>query len=142
MIFKNGYLHWDRGKGEQITDHFHALEFECQCGRCVGQRISVEIISRLELIRRDVGHRPLRITEGFRCSSYQNYLRNAKKPDGTPKYKTSVGVSQHQLGNAVDFLSGGYVHLQHIRPVFRAIGDGNTFFHVDLRDDKERYWIY
>lgn len=101
----------------------------------------MELVSRLELVRREAAA-PIKITNGYRCAAYQQSLRSAVNNDGSPRYKTSKKQSQHELGKAADFISNGRVHLQHVEPFFRAIGDAITWFHVDLRDDRQRRWTY
>lgn len=134
MTTDDAYYYWDRGDGSKLTNYFKASEFECRCG-CLKQRISKALLERLDDIREDLGD-PIQIHSGFRCAAKQAQL-------ATQGYETAKGVSQHELGNAADVSAVGMGELlQLLRGKFKAIGTARTFCHVDIRDDKQRYWSY
>lgn len=121
-----------------LGEWFHALEFQCNCGKCIAQKISKDLIDKLDVIREAFGS-PLFITSGYRCSEYQKVLRDRG-------VETSTGVSQHELGRAADIVITDPKRMVELRDLlskhFMAIGEGRTFTHVDLRADKIRRWGY
>jgi hypothetical protein len=136
------YFQWKRGANLQLSPHFNSSEFECSCRQCTDQKIAVALVEKLELVREEYGA-PLQITSAYRCLQRQKELLN------DPKIQT-VKNSQHTIGNAVDvrpvvrsLTSANMGRLLFIlRKQFRAIGLAATFYHVDLRADKEREWKY
>ena len=150
MRIENGYYIWNKGSKSKLGDYFSTNEFDCQChySSCVEQKISVDLINKLNLIRIEIGS-PLYVTSGFRCSRHQNDLR--KELNNGKKTLTVVAqtVSQHELGNAAD-ISPRVISMTKLRKivekVFDSIGLAKTFFHVDTRpkkaDGTKRIWNY
>jgi uncharacterized protein YcbK (DUF882 family) len=129
---------WIRGSQDENTKigHFKLKEFECSCG-CKEQQIDMELIERLNAVREQLKG-PIAISSGYRCANKQAQLRAAG-------YETAKGVSQHELGRAADIVTDLRKHAQLLSILeeeFNAIGIGKSFYHVDLRDDKHRYWSY
>ena len=132
-----GYYYWKRVESKQFTNYFNSNEFSCKCGKCEEQMISKELVYKLECLRNLI-HSPLKINEGFRCKGHQEDLKRRG-------YETSKGISQHELGNAVDL----HLHennkkliLEYCFRIFKCLGIANSFLHIDLRDDKNRVWLY
>lgn len=133
---------WRRGQGEALSPHFKAKEFECTDGVCSEQRIDMRLVERLEEVRVEIGL-PLIITSAFRCANRQSQLRKSG-------IKTAVGVSTHEMGQAVD-VTLPEAHrtaenmarlLELLDARFAAIGVAATFYHCDLRSDRKRRWEY
>lgn len=138
FVWRKGHL----GKYNKISDNFSLEEFECNCSQCDVQMMAIPFIYKLQAMRDEIGM-ALKVNEGFRCKYYQEFLRNAKKEDGTPKYKTAKNVSQHELGNAADIEAENVQLLKGTAPkYFRAIGTASNWIHVDGRTDKIRRWNY
>ena len=156
MIKKeNGFYLWKKGLDLPFpnTKYFETWEFDCSCNfsNCIEQKVSIELIEKLILIRETFGL-PVRITSSFRCSLYQKQLRLSGN-------QTAVGISQHELGKAAD-IQPTKMNKENLDKLFelcknefRAIGDARHkihpltgklrgFIHVDLRMDKERIWSY
>jgi len=138
----DGYYIWDKGYEYPLTDHFSTREFTCQCSHesCKEQRISIDLVDKLEKIRVEVGQ-PLIITSGFRCSAHQQDIR-----DSGQSTVVAVKKSTHELGDAADILpkdgkeiQGSFLKLcaQH----FDSIGLSDRFLHVDQRVGLRR-WNY
>jgi uncharacterized protein YcbK (DUF882 family) len=89
-------------------------------------------------MRKELGQ-PLIILSAYRCKEQQEKLRAEGK-------QTSKGVSQHELGRAVDLMSNGKTTEElvdsAVKAGFKSIGLARGWIHVDLRDDKERRWKY
>ena len=126
-----------------LGKYFNSSEFSCPCSSCLETKINAHLVEKLNAVREAFGF-PIRITSGYRCPDYQEGLK-------ARGYETAVGVSQHELGNAVDLqpaanASGVSIGMENLRKIlenyFAAIGEGRTFFHVDMRDDKTRRWSY
>jgi uncharacterized protein YcbK (DUF882 family) len=125
---------WDKSEKQQLSKHFSTEEFECKCKMptCKEQRISKELVDKLQTLREDVGI-PLVVTSGFRCLDHNIAIGGAKS-------------SQHLLGNAVDVRIGDLNRLLDLCiKHFKAVGDGRLkgFIHVDVRKtDKPLLWTY
>lgn len=138
----NGYYIWNKGEIFKLSDHFSTKEMDCQCNyeACKEQKISKDLIQRIEKIRLEV-NQPLVITSAFRCSKHQEDIRNSGASSVVAKKQ-----SQHELGNAVDIRPKDE---QGIRTTFLAIcekyfttiGLSNRFLHVDIRKEKIQ-WEY
>jgi zinc D-Ala-D-Ala carboxypeptidase len=131
------YVTWKKGLRAELSEHFSTWEFECRCSfpDCGEQKVAVELVKRLEAVRKEYG-KPITVTSGFRCNKKQESLR-------AQGYETAVGTSSHELGQAADITA---TQLTPLYPVvekhFQAIGQARSFLHVDLRDDKRRRWSY
>jgi len=142
MQLKDGYIYFQTGEDVQLTSHFNTREFECKEPDATDtHKISMELVSLMQIIRSEWGY-ALKITSGYRTSAYQQKLRDAG-------YQTAKGISQHELGNAVDFKSlyrspdFELTRLDNIvHTFFKTIGRARTFTHVDTRRDKQRFWHY
>lgn len=107
---------------------------------CKEQRISQDLISRLEKIRVDV-QQPVKVTSAFRCKEHQDYIRQSGVSTVVAKKQ-----SQHELGNAVDILpkDGKDIKTKFLdicSGYFQAIGLSDKFLHCDLRKEYIR-WKY
>lgn len=73
----DGYYIWKKGERAKLSEYFSTSEFDCQCHHdtCVEQRISVDLINKLDLVRIE-SNSPIYITSGFRCSRHQQDLRD------------------------------------------------------------------
>lgn len=129
------YYTWSRGSNLPLSAHFNAKEFTCKCGICKGQKISAELIKRLERVREAYGA-PITVTSGYRCANHQAALRKSG-------IQTAVGTSSHERAEATDLFGADMPKLlKLLESEFKSIGLANTFYHVDLRDDKIRRWTY
>lgn len=81
--------------------NFKRDEFKCPCGKCNGfpSEISLKLVSILQDIR-NYYNKPLNITSGIRCQSFNDSL------------KGSVKNSPHIKGLAVDFYVSGVEKLE------------------------------
>lgn len=128
-------IYWKRGSKVNLSKNFSANEFECRCGKCDLQQINATIVSALQTIREEIDM-PMTITSAFRCKDHQARLRGQG-------IKTAKGISQHELGNAVDVHTKDLDKLlKSAEQYFDAIGVAKTFLHFDLRTDKKRRWDY
>ncbi len=134
----NGYYTWPKYSSVKFNQYFKTDEFRCRCGYvdCNEQRLSVDMIDKLTSLREEFGA-AITITSGFRCKKHQDYLRSV------PGVETAKSTSTHELGHAADIKAAELDRLYSLlHKHFRAIGKARTFFHVDLRADRERRWDY
>lgn len=127
---------FDKPFTKRITSNFSKTEFECQCGKCDKQMISDILISKLESVRLEFCQ-PIHINSAYRCHDHQITISKS--------FETAKGVSQHELGNAVDIQvtpETSPILLPILEKYFDAIGIAKNFIHVDLRSDKKRRWNY
>lgn len=133
------YFYWIRGNQGALSTHFKSKEFTCSCGVCSRQRISQELIGRLQKLREEFGE-PITITSGFRCERRQEMLRQEGK-------ETAKGQSTHEIGHAADIWAKDLAKLALlVDKYFDSYGISNRFIHVDIRpprpDGQKRVWRY
>ena len=141
MTAKNNseFFTWKKGEKVQLSTNFSTSEFSCKCKNksCVEQRISKELIERLQRVRNEYG--AIIVTSAFRCDLHNKAVGGAS-------------LSQHRLGRAVDakpasgHLSNHPVHdmdrlRNEFRKEFNGIGVHPRFVHGDVRKNKAE-WKY
>jgi uncharacterized protein YcbK (DUF882 family) len=120
-----GYRDWS-----QIR-YFTPREFTCKCdGLCDhADQISPEFVAKLDTIREQIGL-PITVISGTRCE------RHNRKVGGKER---SAHVPWTGVSHAADIRCGDsmfrFTFLTAALPVFRRIGIGKDFIHVD--DDPE-----
>lgn len=141
MRIENGFYIFNKTENEWMGKWFKSKEFRCSCDyeSCPEQKISVELIQRLEFIRESCNS-PIRVHSGFRCNKKQEDIRKSNISTVVAKNK-----STHEMGEAVDISCSALVPgelMKFCELKFKSIGIANNFLHVDLRDDKIRRWNY
>ena len=80
---------------KELTPHFKATEFKCECNGkyCDGYPVIIDeqLLRNLETLRKHYGNKPINITSGMRCQKFNDSLRG------------SISSSRHTKGLAVDF---------------------------------------
>lgn len=137
------YYIWNKGSDIKLSNNFKSSEFSCHCKfpECVEQRISSDLINRLEKIRTELGQ-PIHITSGYRCTKYQKVVADSGA-------QTAKGKSQHELGNAADIAPQDgdcKKALVVANKYFIFIGIANSFLHLDTRPENNNglnhHWYY
>ena len=114
--------------------YFKPEEFKCPCGTCGLYVVSIQLVDTLNKLRSQLG-RPIYVTSGIRC----------------PEQNRRVGGehdSAHLIGEAADLACGiareRYDLLKLAFPLFKRIGVGRTFIHVDVSPSltQEVCWLY
>lgn len=123
--------------------HFSRKELECHCG-CGQMEIDPAFMQSLESLRTAFG-KPMRITSGFRCSTYNAQI------------STTGFIGPHVTGKAVDVgISGQDAHTLlafAIHHNFQGLGisqrgpHNKRFLHLDLIENspgrpRPRIWSY
>ena len=126
-----------------LSKNFSKLEIMCPCG-CGADKISPALIKKLQKIRDIIG-RPLIITSGVRCESYNASLKNSSA-------HSSHVPDDYGKGNAVDIASlhskDRYELVEVAQKFFKRIGiSGGSyggFIHLDVDRSKiqEVMWLY
>lgn len=137
---------WKKGTDAKLSSNFTTYEFECRCNNpsCIDQIISIELVDKLQRLREALGE-PIRINSGYRCQTHQEEL--------TRKGLQTAQKSTHVIGHAADIQrargdSGKDATIRFNKllticeTLFKAIGIGSGWLHVDLRSDKKRRWTY
>ena len=110
-----------------IDKNFNLSEFECQC--CKRVMIHSDLLKLLVKLRRSIGQ-PILVNSGYRCKPFN------KQVGGHPN-------SYHLYGMAADIYIKNYsIEDLAVRADivgFTGIGIYDTFIHVDVRPDKERW---
>lgn len=107
-----------------LSKHFSRHEF--------GGKPVAELVSRLELLRRMVGGKPLRIISGIRTAAENQAVGGVRR-------------SQHIARRAADIPSGYATPAQAAQAGFRGIGisqNGKWAIHVDVRTGPRAAWRY
>ena len=119
-----------------LSQNFDTTEFACKCGCGFGKSpddIHPILIRRLELLRAFLNYDKdkrvgITITSGARCNEHNKSIGGAKYSAHTPL----VGG----ICKAADILVTGKTHrydlLKYALLVFKRIGDGKEFVHVDV----------
>lgn len=112
--------------------HFKLKEFACKhCGEI---KVDVDLLVRLEEVRRRIGNRPIIVTSGYRCPTHNARVGGAKN-------------SQHKYGRAADIRANGVSVKEMNRVCDKVFYDGGvglngaTITHVDTRGYRAR-WRY
>lgn len=145
MRTENGFYIWQKiGLTYKLSKNFSSNEFSCKCSKpnCKEQRISIEMVNRLQVLRDTCG--PITINEGFRCEEYQQQLLNTPGIEAAKKSQHVLGMAADiKLGASLLMLSSDFVKLKETaETLFKAIGTGKKFLHLDMREDKIRRWTY
>lgn len=130
MLKTNDSFIFKKGEKDKLSPHFSTIEFQCRCSydTCIDQIVSIDLINRLELLRKDLNI-PLKINSGYRCTKYQQHLRDTKASTVVAK------KSQHELGCAADVACNIPVDdfEKAMAKYFDAIGIAKNFLHCDTR---------
>ena len=81
--------HYDYNDNTQLSPHFNAREFRCQCGQSHETLIAAELVDKLEALYTALNCSKIIVTSGYRCPEHD------KAVDGTSS-------GQHTKGTAAD----------------------------------------
>jgi hypothetical protein len=128
----------ERSLGD-LSTNFWKSEFRCPCKKCRRKKVLVDdlLLFKLEMIRIELGNKPVTINSGNRCPEENKKVGG--HPDSThvpmPKGKgvdaKVKGVKPLDVGLAAEKVGG------------LRIGIGKTYCHLDTKPPcPSRFWIY
>lgn len=126
-------------ENKSLSKNFSSIEFECRCQKCDDQKISEDLINKLQKVREEFG-KAIKVTSGYRCLDHNIAIGGATKSshiDGLAADITPVILNFDDLDLLYEICYN----------IFDNIGDGRNkgFIHVDVREPKptgKRHWIY
>lgn len=119
----------------QITSHFNASEFRCKCGGSHDTLLDIELVDKLEQLRKVLNCSKIIVNSGYRCSNHD------KNVGGN-------GYGQHTKGTAADIVcydkDGKIISSKIVCCAAQDLGFGGianidstyTATHVDIRTVK------
>ena len=122
-----------------LSTNFWKHEFRCPCKKCRRKKVRVSnlLLFKLEMLRIELGNKPIIITSGNRCPEENKRVgghpnsAHVPKPDGEAADIKIKGVRPIDIGLAAEKIGG-------IR-----IGIAKTYCHLDVRPPSpSRFWIY
>lgn len=125
--------------GKPSLEKPHSAHFKLEEWRCNdGQDVPVQyygnlqrLMDKLEVLRKEVGNRPITIVSGYRTPAYNAKVDGAKQ-------------SQHMVATAADIRVSGMAASEVYKIADKVFADGgvgkySTFTHVDVRGRRARW---
>lgn len=129
---------YKKGSNTVLSPNFNSNQFDCSCDQCKETLIDSDLITKGDKLIEILGSK-VKVNSAYRCEHKQEMLR-------LQGYETAKGVSQHQLGKAMDLGNGVATGMEladaAAKAGFMAIGQAKRWIHVDLRTDAVRRWYY
>ncbi len=129
---------YGHNSSEQLSKHFNVREFRCKCGRNHNTEINPELISKLEVLYKQLNCKKIIVNSGYRCSAHD-------------KAVGGNGCGQHTKGNAADIVcygaDGKIISTKKVACEAQEVGFGGignidstyTAIHVDVRTGSKWY---
>lgn len=129
---------YDYNSSKQLSEHFNVSEFRCKCGRNHNTEINPELISKLEVLYKQLNCKKIIVNSGYRCSAHD-------------KAVGGNGYGQHTKGNAADIVcygaDGKIISTKKVACEAQEVGFGGignidstyTAIHVDVRTGLKWY---
>lgn len=129
---------YGHSSSEQLSKHFNVREFRCKCGRNHNTEINPELISKLEVLYKQLNCKKIIVNSGYRCSAHD-------------KAVGGNGCGQHTKGNAADIVcygaDGKIISTKKVACEAQEVGFGGignidstyTAIHVDVRTGSKWY---
>ncbi len=123
----------------QLSTNFKAKEFRCPCKKCRRKKVLVDdlLLFKLEMIRMDLGNKPITITSGNRCPEENKRVGGHPNSAHIPRPKGKAadikvrGVSPINVGLSAEKIGG------------LRIGIAGWGCHLDVMPpNPSRFWIY
>jgi len=122
-----------------LSTNFWKFEFRCPCKKCRRKKVLVDdlLLFKLEMIRIELGNKPITITSGNRCPEEN------KKVGGHPDSAHIPGPRGKAIDGRVKGKKPLEVGLAAEKVEGLRIGIGFNFCHLDVKPpNPSRFWIY
>ena len=119
-----------------LSTNFWKHEFKCPCLKCRRKRVRVSslLLFKLEMLRVELGNKPMIINSGNRCPEYNEKIGG---------YPTSAHVSREAADIRVKGVKPINIGLAAEKVGGFRIGIAKNFVHLDVRKpNPSKYWIY
>ena len=122
-----------------LSTNFWKSEFRCPCRKCKKKKVKVSslLIFKLEMLRVELGNKPITINSGCRCSEENKRVggipnsAHIPRPVGEASDIKVKGVKPLEVGLAAEKIGG------------LRIGVAKTYCHLDVRPPSpSKFWIY
>ena len=122
-----------------LSTNFWSSEFRCPCKKCRRKKVLVDdlLLFKLEMVRMELGSKPMIITSGNRCPEENEKVGGVPNSPHIPRPKGKAsdvkvrGVKPIDVGLAAEKVGG------------LRIGVARTFCHLDVMPpNPSRFWIY
>ena len=118
----------EEGADEQLSAHFKKSEFNQRRRKLKYKDYSIDpnLVDKLEVLRKEVGDRPIKVTSGYRTEEYNRLVGGARK-------------SQHMQGKAADIMVKGMTseelkkHAEKVGFSYTQTYPNKPHLHVDVR---------
>lgn len=148
--------HYDYNDNTQLSPHFNAREFRCQCGQSHETLIASELVDKLETIYTALNCSKIIVTSGYRCPEHDKAVGGTSSgqhtkgtaadvccygQDGQPISSKTVCCKAQDLGfGGIANITSSYqyTHLD-VRTGYRWLGD-ETKGNGTITDDFYKYF--
>ena len=122
-----------------LSTNFWSKEFRCPCLKCRRKkgRVSSLLLFKLEMLRIELGNKPVIITSGNRCPEENKRIggfpgsEHIPDPDGKASDVKVIGITPIKLGLIAEKVGG------------LRIGIAKWGIHVDVKPPSpSKFWIY
>lgn len=122
-----------------LSTNFWKSEFRCPCKKCRRKKVRVSqlLIFKLEMLRIELGDKPIIINSGNRCPEENKKVGghpnspHIPKPNGEAADIRIKGIKPIDIGLAAEKIKG------------LRIGVAKTYCHLDIRQpNPSKFWIY
>jgi len=122
-----------------LSTNFWKWEFKCPCLKCRRKKVRVSslLLYKLEILRVELGSKPIIVNSGNRCPEYNASIggypdsAHIPNPDGEAADIKIKRVKPIDIGLAAEKIGG------------MRIGIAKTYVHLDVRPPSpSRFWVY
>ena len=148
--------HYDYNDNTQLSPHFNAREFRCQCGQSHETLIASELVDKLETLYTALNCSKIIVTSGYRCPEHDKAVGGTSSgqhtkgtaadvccygQDGQPISSKTVCCKAQDLGfGGIANITSSYQHTHlDVRTGYRWLGD-ETKGNGTITDDFYKYF--
>lgn len=102
---------------------------EFRCKHCKVARIDINLLLKLEELRVVLGNKPIIVTSGYRCTTYNTRIGGIKNSEHTKGKASDIKMTAVNPSNVY----------KEADKLFNGVGKYNTFTHVDVGVNRYRW---